>query len=334
MSLLGRVLRELPAQLAGLRARAHAPGQTRDEVLLAVCSIVLLCFAAGCIHQRTVVRLATVRASEPTGIARPIVRILALNTHLAPLVSRDRLLRATQLAGLAVPYDILALSEVFAGGLSSSAVREHLVAKLEEYGFTTIASENGTDRSLRLDSGLLLAVRYPIVASASHQFANCSFDDCVARKGFIVATLELSDRNEIDVLLTHLDANPGRSVRRKQLAEIATFLQERPVKRPTLIVGDFNIDGAEVLPAGAQEYLEMMKALGSPTDAALPLAAGAHAEGTYKSQRLDYVLCKDCDNTLRFCSYAVQTLRYLSRSNELLPISDHRAIEVDVLLTD
>ena len=89
--------------------------------------------------------------------------------------------------------------------------------------------------------------RESIVEHHARRYDICSglfarYNDCLARKGFVLARMRLAGR-EVDVYTTHLDAGndeKDRTARRRQLDLLARRIQELSGDRPVILGGDLN----------------------------------------------------------------------------------------------
>lgn len=106
-----------------------------------------------------------------------------------------------------------------------------------------------------VDNEVTLFSRLPILERHEHLYRNKCGDDASAAKGVVHTRLDgrgrSGRRTPIDVFVTHLQAG-GRGcenaalVRRRQVDELVTFMRaHRSPSGPILVLGDFNIDGAQ-----------------------------------------------------------------------------------------
>lgn len=125
-----------------------------------------------------------------------------------------------------------------------------------------------SDDLLGVSGGLSILSRYPIEQHRVEVFDECSgaFDDCLATKGVLSAVVRIDDDRRVNVVATHLDAGRGagdREARRAQLRQVRAHMDRWVDPRlPTILMGDFNVDG---LPVGhamqGEEYDEMLGTL-------------------------------------------------------------------------
>ncbi len=157
-------------------------------------------------------------------------------------------------------------------------------------------------RGLGLSYGTALVSRLPLAGAASHTFAA---SPPTPPKGFVAARVTWPGRPglRLNVVSVHLDFF-GKSVRKKQVAELAEHLARRA--GPTIVLGDFNSEWSDR--QGAVRLLaERLK-----LRAHQPAAAGMETFPT-TGRRLDWILISP---PLEFLEYRT------------LPdaVSDHRAV--------
>jgi hypothetical protein len=106
------------------------------------------------------------------------------------------------------------------------------------------------DRPLpRVGDGLGILSRFPFTDVVRVPWAGCrglvdSASDCLAMKGFMVATVELADGAEFDLYTLHGEAggDPEDDVlRQAQFDQLATFIADHSAGRAVMIGGDTNL---------------------------------------------------------------------------------------------
>ena len=147
-----------------------------------------------------------------------------------------------ELAKRADELDIVALNESFSG----DAVE--LLAETVGNRFPYRVLRRPRAKMLRVNGGISLLSRFPIRDVFTETFDTCSFDDCLASKGFIHAVIEISKSLRVNVIASHLDAGSSaedRIARQQQIRKIRRYMDEHEVGRdwPTLLMGDLNVDG-------------------------------------------------------------------------------------------
>ncbi len=183
-------------------------------------------------------------------------------------------------------------------------------------------------------SGLGLASRLPIIAQSSRAFERPQAStERFARKGMLHARVRVGE-GLVDVITTHMQSGYGgtpRSIRKKQLGELRRFvLDVCDASIPTIVCGDFNIDGLGH--ARAADYAEIARELPSFHD------LGADADHiTFDTthnvlakkytpreprQRLDYIFVRDTGKKLETISIE----RALHEMHDDTIFSDHYAL--------
>jgi endonuclease/exonuclease/phosphatase family metal-dependent hydrolase len=134
-------------------------------------------------------------------------------------------------------YDIVLVQEDFSyHHLLTRAVRHHL-------------HRSRPKRDLGLGDGLNRFSRFPFGTMIRHAWKDCHGQvlhqsDCLAKKGFSVATMALSRDLQLDVYNVHFDA--GRSegdhaARRRQVHQLAAMIASRSQERAVVVAGDTNM---------------------------------------------------------------------------------------------
>ncbi|KAJ3184784.1 hypothetical protein HDU85_001462 [Gaertneriomyces sp. JEL0708] len=196
----------------------------------------------------------------------PELRILTLNFFLRPpgiyepgskgdwKVERLRLFAETQFAN----YDIIALQETFS---SLSQRKAELVNLAKKHGL--VHSAIGKPQriwKLRVDAGLLILSRYPVVNVDEWTFQRgTELGDWLAAKGVLYARIQLpsngTDTAEkvsyLHMFTTHYQSTDSKraiELRHRQFVESKEFIDAmltrhgRQPHEPVLLVGDLNVD--------------------------------------------------------------------------------------------
>ncbi len=114
-----------------------------------------------------------------------------------------------------------------------------------------------------------------------------SGNDCWATKGFLFVRLRLESGAEVDVYDTHLEAGDQPEdfdVRKKQLAELETFVSARSAGRAVILGGDLNLPFDD--PEQRDAVMRFARALGLRDTGARPEV------GSPWSKRLDWILSR------------------------------------------
>tara|TARA_B110000971_G_scaffold212980_1_gene243171 strand:+ start:347 stop:1078 length:732 start_codon:yes stop_codon:yes gene_type:complete len=155
---------------------------------------------------------------------KPCDRIEKLNRH----ISKQR-------------PDIFCLQEVFSYGTLKS-IKEFFGDKYYIYSYN--------DTYIRLDSGLLIASKYPITKKKAHIFKHSYGEDKLSHKGVLVVDIVINNK-KYSILNTHLNADPifgfkkkAIDIRDKQIKQMRSIVKRKKLNNINniIICGDFNID--------------------------------------------------------------------------------------------
>jgi endonuclease/exonuclease/phosphatase family metal-dependent hydrolase len=104
--------------------------------------------------------------------------------------------------------------------------------------------------------GIRLLSKYPVLRSAKMHYKGCLADDCLSKKGALLAVVELPDGQRLNLVGTHLNARGDDSVRINQLDQLKNFIEEfAEPTAPILISGDFNYNPDSTAYAYSIEHL-------------------------------------------------------------------------------
>jgi endonuclease/exonuclease/phosphatase family metal-dependent hydrolase len=97
-------------------------------------------------------------------------------------------------------------------------------------------------------SGLRILSKHPIERKATLVYRNCQKDDCLSRKGALLAVVRLPSGQKLNLAVTHLNARGEDTTRQDQVNQLKTFLKFYiEPGAPLLLVGDFNFGPASAL---------------------------------------------------------------------------------------
>ncbi|KAL6613511.1 hypothetical protein LY90DRAFT_669680, partial [Neocallimastix californiae] len=187
------------------------------------------------------------------------IRILSYNVFLRPPPVHDKLSdykeeRVKLLGEMVIPnYDIICFEEAF-GSLNNR--REELI----NYGIKHGLNYSHSDKAhsfcnLRVDGGLLMLSRYPIVEKDSIEYPRGCHSDWLASKGALYIRLKVGYNKHINIFSTHLQASYDEypqpnsksvKVRMKQALLLHKFIYQKMKhhkNEPCFVMGDFNVDG-------------------------------------------------------------------------------------------
>jgi len=255
-----------------------------------------------------------------------MISILTWNVNISPCMagngSKD-LLRAKSISDaiIEIDPDIVCLQEVFDDGMRDALV--HYLSMT--YGH--IINKRDMPWSLKQDSGLFIASKYPVNSERFVPYMSSTGSDSLIRKGIISATIDVSG-DIIYVLNTHLQENvksvrESEIFRKKQVSRLAAVSSYQSY--PTLVVGDMGISAENTDGKPSNEYLRMVKDLGM-TDLYAD-EPGRHENTVSKSNEnfdvdedgcIDYIFASD-----DFALNRISTMR-------MHDLSDHFAVYAEV----
>lgn len=251
--------------------------------------------------------------------------------------------------------DLVALSETFDPAVSSKIAR----ALSDSHPHQLVSVPPRT--FWKINGGVSLYSKYPLLDWGWVPFAACSKIDCVANKGFVWARVGVPVRargrwrpgeraralmrerarvrvRDIWVVTMHMDSGRGEGnlqARTAQLAQLKGILSRIPAKSPVLVVGDLNINGSRL----SGEYVRLLQSVyplrDVALDAGLPTANTLNCDTTIwcsespnhvleLQERLDYIFWRG-PPLLELLS--ATHLPYADPCPGVPYLSDHHAIE-------
>jgi endonuclease/exonuclease/phosphatase family metal-dependent hydrolase len=190
-----------------------------------------------------------------TKLTRPLT-ITTFNTAMMPaFISKRNGVKPwdERVATLAAQLtdDVVCLQEMFDIG----AIHALVNAIKDRYPY--IVSRVGYS-SCRLNSGLLMASKYPIRQPVFYRHPDCSGDEKMASKGVLMAMIDVSDTQSILVSTTHLQAG-GPNSDKIRLHQMNTMLRRVHNYHPrcnsaVFLTGDFNLGKYEANGAPNHEW--------------------------------------------------------------------------------
>ena len=175
------------------------------------------------------------------------------------------------------------------------------------------------------NSGNLIISKHPIKYINSIEYAECKGDDCLARKGALLCSVEINGMT-LQILGTHLQAGGGngrseiRANQRKQIAEL--LKQNKVTGVAQILCGDFNTNKYEV-----KKYNQLIRSLQLEEE---------HISETetwpaksYKTKKmhqsiLDYIFYKPNGTAINILSYNIMDFVHPKTK---LALADHAAVE-------
>jgi len=335
-----------------------------------------------------------------THLRRQSLRLLSYNVFVRPpgISARGNDFKDERLARLLaqlvrLDVDVVALQELFRFGSPRQRAFVWAACRLGGYRYSAALPypPRGWHWPPRiLDGGVTVLSRLPVerVAFTTYRSAHWHYIDCLVAKGVLCVHLRMPFHEpstgavhpgKVALFATHAQAGnasyPGiRVIRRKQLQQLARFVQEEEAGEgilPAIICGDLNLNGmdGDLADRDSSEYTEMMSILNGDADASakpvrvfrfrdLVKEANDHrhpvtvdavtAEGTPREpllipakarkqpKRLDYILC-DPGPRVSCRVLAARVEPFILDSWDTAPfrqLSDHDAIFVEMEFTE
>jgi len=267
------------------------------------------------------------------------LRVLSLNTWGLPFGLARDLPRRTEALGAvlgASDADVVALQEVW-----TPRSRNHLRDAARGAGFEHAFF---VDRA-RANAGLVVFSRHPFVHGQASEFRvrgraeRVHHGDFWSGKGWLDVVLD-TPGGELRLVNTHLHAayadggakDDYTGERMAQVIELAHGLRDR--RRPTLMVGDFNMH------EGSEEY-DVWRALAGVDDVAVRLDARRdtvevghpYSSGPGEDQRIDYAFVRDGD-AARLQPVAIERIfdQPIDLGGHEGRYSDHHGLRIDLEL--
>jgi endonuclease/exonuclease/phosphatase family metal-dependent hydrolase len=189
----------------------------------------------------------------------------------------------------------------------------------------------GSNATPIIDDEVAILTRLPVIATHMQVYKVGSGIDSFAAKGIVHARLwsggDQPAGTAIDVFATHLDQDA--KAHDSQVAQLGDFVRAHSAPdRPTLIMGDFNIDGN---PAAQQdpnsEYSRTMATLRSKVNPNLR-DTGTALGGTNEArdQRIDFILT--ANNSLTGGDTFVEDFPHPSAAAPHTTLSDHAGVDL------
>ena len=167
------------------------------------------------------------------------LKILSWNIYMLPPLIKftGKLKRAKHIAAFLKDsdYDIIVFQEAF-----HRKARKHISKGLKESFPYQLGPANRKKISIKLNSGIWIWSKIPLEELGTIQFNNCVNENCMARKGALLAQGK-HGKHTFQVLGTHLDSGGRQKERNKQCEQIKAFLDKhKKDKIPQFVCGDFN----------------------------------------------------------------------------------------------
>jgi phospholipase C len=195
--------------------------------------------------------------SQPVTESSPQkIKVLSWNIYMLPSwIGHQNRLRAKAIAKVLThsDYDVVVFQEAFCP-MARRKIREGLA---KEFPYS-VGPGNQKFLSLRINSGIWIFSKYPIVSSRSIVFENKKGSDALSRKGALLVELDVKG-NRIQVVGTHLQNAGDDRLRQLQCQEVhqKLLLPFTKTGTPQLICGDFNVNKYR----STESYLHMLTSL-------------------------------------------------------------------------
>jgi endonuclease/exonuclease/phosphatase family metal-dependent hydrolase len=171
-------------------------------------------------------------ASVPASVLAGSFTVVEFNTWGVPLAVKDTFRYAFAMDRLEeLDPDFIVLSEIF----TPKGKRAFHSGKYPYW-------VDGPKAFPKLvSSGLRILSKHPVLKASKIEFCRCKGDDCLSRKGAVLALIQMPDGTKLNLLGTHLNARGGDPIRVDQLAQIRELIQrEGDPDAPLVLAGDLN----------------------------------------------------------------------------------------------
>lgn len=178
--------------------------------------------------------------------------VLSFNTWGVPFAVKDTFRYAETMGAIEkMNPDFVFLEEVF-----SAKGKRNFHSELYPY------EVNGPRAFPKLvPAGIRLLSKYPVLRSAKMAYWQCQQDDCLSKKGALLALVQLPNGKTLNLVGTHLNARGTDKIRKGQIDQLKLFIDEFAEPGvPILISGDFNYNAESPLYTYGLELLEMKDA--------------------------------------------------------------------------
>ncbi|UPT67975.1 MAG: endonuclease/exonuclease/phosphatase family protein [Sphingobacteriales bacterium JAD_PAG50586_3] len=258
------------------------------------------------------------------------LKILSWNIYMLPrhIKHTGKLPRASIIGKMLKDsdYDIIVFQEAFHGG-----ARRRIKRATKEVFPHRIGPANRHYFWFKTNSGIWILSRIPLKKLGTVEFKECEGPDCWANKGALLVQGE-KDGKQFQILGTHLEAGGPQTIRDSQYTQIGELLDKNAVDGiPQFICGDFNTRNIDTL--NYQRMLSAMKAtdslphMGKPGDDLVN-----HFRNKDKSKfHIDYIFCRDNKCATPKIRREIKVFRALWRKPENQDLSDHFAVEAEVV---
>ena len=275
-----------------------------------------------------------VTAAQPEKESPPLkkIKILSWNIYMLPhfvATHSDKKSRARAIGEILMKsdFDVIFFQEAF-----HSTARNEILTHLQTEFPYQAGPANKRLFSLKVNSGLWLLSKYPIVYHQSIIYKNKFGIDALSRKGALLVELDVEGQR-IQIAGTHLQNCGPVWLRQAQCVEFYKRLLKPNIREgvPQIICGDFNIDRY----SAPEDYQFMLQALNA-TDSNDEtdqysydrLANDLQVEKGAGRDLIDYILFRSNEG-IAFCSNAVMPVKWRWCAQHA-DVSDHYPIQAEV----
>jgi endonuclease/exonuclease/phosphatase family metal-dependent hydrolase len=154
-------------------------------------------------------------------------------------------------------FDVIAFQELF--GFASSR-RSRLIKAAYAKGFKySVSSPRQCGAKLRIDGGLVIISRFPVVRASALTFDRGIYSDWLAAKGVLYAKIRVGGDQHLHLFNTHLQASylhdypmsdPAVQIRLKQLYALRRFIdaemRDEAPNQLIILAGDLNVNARPI----------------------------------------------------------------------------------------
>ncbi len=183
------------------------------------------------------------------------LKILSWNIYMLPrfaLITGKRK-RAKHIGNMLpqMDYDIIVFQEAF-----HPRARRHIYKRMKsDYPYKIGPLNRGRFTPAVSNGGIWILSKTPIEKIGSCNFKSCDRDDCFARKGGLLVSLDWKGQ-EVQILGTHLEAGGPDMIYYEQYQELNSLLESHKKEGvPQILCGDFNTSYK------SKKYKQMMATL-------------------------------------------------------------------------
>lgn len=139
-----------------------------------------------------------------------------------------------------VDYDVVCLQELFVARFVSELKHNvlYMMNIMKENGYAFQSDPFESLHRFGQNSGLMIFSKHPLTKIDSVDFV--SSQEKSNTKGFVAANVKINNQTNVFLITTHFDAR-SLDMKRRQIAQISTYIKTHQKDRPTIVCGDFNL---------------------------------------------------------------------------------------------